>query len=85
MIIYKTKYLTFSTKENEGSRIRKTSIISVINNSSEDELGTIEWYSSWRQYCFMPTFEFSTVFNNTCLIDIITVIDKLMKARKVDK
>ena len=33
----------------------------------------------------MPTMEFDTVWNNTCLTDVITVINKLMKEREINK
>jgi hypothetical protein len=82
-IIKETKYLRFATEQLPG---RKTKIVHVINISSGNDLATIEWYGSWRQYCFMPTMEFDTVWNNTCLADIIAVIDQLMKERqKQDK
>ncbi|HLD89411.1 MAG TPA: hypothetical protein VI911_00065 [Patescibacteria group bacterium] len=82
-IIHETKYLLFKDTLKLG---RKTKIISIINKSSLDEIGTIEWYGAWRQYCFMPErFEFNTVWNNTCLTDVIFVINKLMKEREVKK
>jgi hypothetical protein len=30
-------------------------------------------------------FEFETVWNNTCLTDVISVIDMLMKERTIEK
>jgi len=80
--IKETKYLVFSAEEVKG---RKTKIIHIINKSSVEEIGTIEWYSSWRQYCFIASFMFDTVWNKTCLMDIIEVIDMLMKERTVKK
>lgn len=81
-IIKETKYLKFDAYNIPK---RKTMMVSVINISSGDEIATIEWYGPWRQYCFMPSFEFNTVWNNTCLTDVISVIDMLMKARNVNK
>ena len=80
--IHETKYLTFASEKIEG---RKTKIIHVINKCNTHRLATIEWYGNWRQYCFMPNLEFYTVWNNTCLNDIIFVINKLMKEREIDK
>jgi hypothetical protein len=80
--IYKTKYLLFFAEQMVGKRTKN---ICIINRSSGNEIGFIEWYAPWRQYCFMPSLEFHTVWNNTCLTDIITVINKLMKERKIDK
>jgi hypothetical protein len=81
-VIHETKYLVFAEETFAG---RKTKIIHVNSKSSGNELATIEWYGVWRQYCFMPTMEFDTVWNNTCLTDVITVINKLMKEREIDK
>jgi hypothetical protein len=80
--IKETKYLVFAAEKIEG---RKTKLIHIINKSSINEIGTIEWYGSWRQYCFMPSLEFDTVWNNTCLTDIISVIDGLIKERNIEK
>ena len=80
--IHETKYLVFATEKTEG---RKTKIVHVINKSNTHRLATIEWHGAWRQYCFMPTMEFDTVWNNTCLTDVITVINKLMKERETEK
>ena len=79
---HETKYLTFATEKIEG---RKTKIVHIINKSNTYRLGTIEWYGAWRQYCFIPTWEFETVWNNTCLTDVVFVINKLMKEREVNK
>ena len=82
MNIKETKYLIFDAETIEG---RKTKLIHIINKSSINEIGTIEWYVNWRQYCFMPSLEFDTVWNNTCLTDILSVIDMLMKERIIEK
>lgn len=81
-IIKKTKYLIFDAYSIPK---HKTKIVQVINKSSGNEIASIEWYGNWRQYCFMPSLEFDTVWNNTCLIDILAVIDILMKERVIDK
>jgi hypothetical protein len=83
MIIKETKYLIFDV---EKPPKRKTKIVHVINKSSQEEIATIEWYVAWRQYCFMPErFEFTTIWNNTCLADVISVINDLMKERTIEK
>jgi len=43
-------------------------------------LAEIEWYSQWRQYCFMP--EMYTVFNDSCLKDIIEFLQWLREEHK---
>lgn len=80
-LIKETKYLLFWEDKIEG---KKTKIIYVLNRNSQDQIATIEWYGAWRQYCFMPErFEFDTVWNNTCLQDIIDVINQLMSECKI--
>ena len=81
-IIKETKYLTFESTQFRG---RKTKVIHVCNRKSGHPLGTIEWYGSWRQYCFMPSEEIATVWNNDCLTDVISVINDLMKERIICK
>ena len=81
-IIKETKYLIFQEKPTW----RKTKVISIINRSSGEEIATIEWYSAWRQYCFIPErFDFETVWNNSCLTDVVSVINELMKERTISK
>jgi hypothetical protein len=82
-IIKETKYLYFSD-ESAGYN-KKTKTIAVINKSSGSLLAYIEWYPAWRQYCFMPNLEYDTVWNNTCLTDVISVINQLMKEREIEK
>jgi len=77
MKIKETKYLIFDV---EKPAHKKTKVVHIINKSSQEEIATIEWYGAWRQYCFMPErFEFTTIWNNTCLADVISVINDLMK------
>jgi hypothetical protein len=80
--IHETKYLIFASEKIEG---RKIKIVHVLNKSNTEELATIEWYGNWRQYCFLPSNNLCTVWNNTCLTDVITVINKLMKEREIEK
>jgi len=82
MKVKETKYLIFDAYNIPH---RKTKIVKVINKSSGNELGEISWYGSWRQYCFFPTVEFDTVWNNTCLKDIIDVLDILSINNVKDK
>ncbi len=82
MIIKETKYLVFDAYNLPGKKMK---IVKVINKSSGNELAEIQWYGPWRQYCFMPTIEFDTVWNSDCLNDINSVITMLMRQRKVEK
>lgn len=73
---HQTKYLKFVVVRFKP----KTMVIAVVNIKSGEELGRIEWYTQWRQYCFMPYG--MTVWNSTCLQDIQNFITALMISRK---
>jgi len=53
----------------------KTALFGVMNKKSGEPLATIKWYPAWRQYCFFPFG--NTVWNNSCLQDILDFIFKL--------
>lgn len=76
--IRETKYLYFVAEDIPG---RLTKIIHVVNRSSESTIATIEWYGSWRQYCFMPNP--NTVWNPDCLKSVNEVISVLMEQRRI--
>ncbi len=69
----KTKFKHIHFKKAKDTR--KTSIWGCYNNTSLTLLGGIQWYSSWRQYCFFPSNE--TVFSGGCLEDITTFMKEL--------
>jgi len=79
-VIKQTQYLIFEDME---VKKRKTKLIAVRNENSDDIIGYIEWYGPWRQYCFFPEYE--TIWNMTCLNDVNQLIQKLMQDRKVKK
>ena len=58
----------------------KTEHYLVLNNKSNSVLGWIEWYVSWRQYCFTPVT--NTIFSAGCLEDVQSFIRGLMLDRK---
>jgi len=66
-----SKYLRLA----EIPSIKKTKQFMVESKQHGYCLGIIKWYAPWRQYCFYPGFE--TVFNNTCLLDIVEFLNKL--------
>ena len=71
MINKESKYLIFITIEIKT----KTRVIEVTSKSIGNVLGVIKWFPSWRQYAFFP--EINTLFNKTCLLDIVAYIGKL--------
>lgn len=56
----------------------KTSVWACLANRSKSEIGLIEWYGPWRQYCFFPFY--ATVFNTSCLEDIKHFIGQISKS-----
>ena len=72
----KSKYMEFDKIGDTG----KTEIWNILSKSSSFILGQIKWYGAWRQYCFYPSP--NSVFNNTCMQEIIQFIANLMSARK---
>lgn len=74
--IHETKYLKFVVVHFKP----KTKVFTVVSKRSDEELGVIEWYSKWRQYCFMPYG--NTVWNPVCLQDIQNFINTIMIGRK---
>lgn len=50
----------------------KTSVWSCRNSRSDDELGEVRWYGSWRRYCYFPTVQ--AVYSQGCLNDIAEFI-----------
>ncbi len=73
-----SKYLEF--RQAPGFLAAKTEVWFVLSKSQGALLGTIKWWSGWRQYCFFP--EQNTLFNPGCMADISTKIKELMEERK---
>lgn len=63
----------------------KTTVWSCRNNNSGGELGRVKWFGPWRQYCFFPVGNATTVFNRGCLEDIIHFINIQMQKRDTKK
>ena len=70
------KWIDFQQAPSMG----KTEIWNVISKEGAHHLGTIKWYGPWRQYSFFPNG--GTVFERTCLTDIVAKINELMLKRK---
>jgi len=75
-VLRETKHLRFCLQE----RKPKTVVVGVENQSGE-ELGWIEWYSSWRQYCYISE-SYGIILAKSCLEDITQFITDLMEERK---
>lgn len=53
----------------------KTKVIEVMSKTRPVRLGIIKWWSTWRQYVFLP--DTGTIFNIECLNDIQSYIKDL--------
>jgi hypothetical protein len=69
------KYIKFICTKNTG----KTTKWDILNRATSVRLGEIKWYSAWRQYCFFTVSD--TIFNESCMLDIIDFIKQLKKLK----
>jgi hypothetical protein len=76
------KYIYFEKIE-KIKDLPKTSVWECKNNRSNEIIGIVKWNSQWRQYCFFP--DSYTIFNSTCLQDIIHFINQLSEDRQISK
>ena len=75
-VLRETKHLRFYLQK----RKPKTIVVDVENQSGE-ELGWIEWYAPWRQYCYISE-SYGIILAKSCLEDITQFITDLMAERK---
>ena len=66
-----SKYMIFEP----GFDKPKTKTWTIIAKSSFTELGRIEYYGPWRQYCFLPKANRDLVFSKGCLEEINAFIE----------
>lgn len=71
----KEKNLRFEVKR----ELPKTKIYLIISNHSNEELGTIYWFPTWRRYV-SETFS-NIVVDSSCHKEISEFLDKLMEDR----
>lgn len=72
------EYIRFDKIDDTG----KTTVWACVNKRFEFNLGTIRWYSGWRQYVFVPNP--NTEFSAGCLLDVVTFIGQLMAIRRCE-
>ncbi len=77
---FQTKWLIFS-KDYLPKKI--TEVWEIRSLSDATLLGIVKWHAPWRCYSFYPMA--NTIFNSTCIKDILDFINKLMEARKKPK
>lgn len=76
----KTKWLEFLVVDEKP----KTVVVHV-HNTSNQFLGSIRWYGTWRQYTYSPDPQAQLTFNNGCLQDIADVLTRLNNEHKEKK
>ena len=74
-----SKWINFTLIKDTG----KTKQYQIHSKESGILLGTIKWYAPWRKYSFFP--EPLTIFETTCLFDILSFINILREERKLLK
>lgn len=80
----KTEFEYIHFKQVVGnSKKKKTSTWACRSNRGGGDLGTVSWYSPWRQYCFSPVSGAGvvTIFSKGCLHDIESFLQELMEER----
>ncbi len=70
------KYIQFELVKQKP----KTLVYDILNSQSLDKIGTIKWYTNWRQYVFFPVDE--CIFSIGCLNDIIDFTKKVQNNHK---
>lgn len=71
------KYIHYELYSDTG----KTQRWLVRNKANQHTLGTIQWYSGWRQYTFIPKAD--TEYNNGCLESIISFLNRLNEQKRI--
>lgn len=69
------RWLEFKLKGDTG----KTKIYDVIAKQGSILLGEVKWMARWRKYGFYP--QAGTVFEQDCLTDISSFLDRLKQER----
>lgn len=55
-------------------------IFEIVNNKSKKILGSLFYYSDWKQYVFTQASE-GIIFNNECLSNIISFMNELKESK----
>jgi len=70
------KWITIAQKGDTG----KTKLFDVVAKEGAIALGEVKWFARWRKYAFFPAA--GTVFEQDCLNDISSFLEKLKAERK---
>lgn len=75
------KYIAFERGPDSPSG--KTHSWHIYSTRSRDLLGTVRWYSKWRQYAFYP--EPGSIWNPECLHTVQRFVTYEMNVREADR
>ncbi len=78
--VKKNKHIKIVFTNHSLSLGRKTDVYAIFSRSSGQILGTVSWFSSWRQYCFDPNS--GTVWSRSCLDLVVEFLKEVNKAHK---
>lgn len=59
---------------------KKTHTYLIFTKDDRTAIGAIRWHGAWRKYCFFP--EGTSVWDSTCLNDVIKFLSKVNKQYK---
>lgn len=62
---------------------RVTHSYQLVNCSSNDTIGHVQWYGPWRQFCFFP--EATSVWSDSCLSCVRDVIAWATQQRQLER
>jgi hypothetical protein len=71
----KYKYITI--KQINEELFEKRPVYRIFNNKSNEQIGILSFYKSWKEYVFSSKEE--CVFNSGCLRDVLDFIDNITK------
>jgi hypothetical protein len=72
---FQSNYLVFRIAEQKPKTVKI-----IVGNIENQILGVIAWYPPFRKYSYFPSG--TTVYERTCLNDIVTLLDELEAIRK---
>ena len=75
-----TTYKFFTVTPEPLKPRRETHDYAIVSRSG-NRLGTIKWYSGWREYCLFPEPFSETVWSAGCLADLMDFMAKLKKEK----
>jgi hypothetical protein len=65
----------------EMRRTGKTTVWDIVTKDGGVVLGSVKWFGRWRKYSFFPKPD--TIYEATCLRDIVAFLDGEMIARRI--